>query len=667
MANRSTKIDRSLAWRPLSSPPESPELYEVYLDATEGLLQWNGSAWVPFASAPSTAGINFLAAEDRDGESPNTNWYRYNDTQTVTITNASPGVFTVASTTGYYNGMPITFSTTGALPTGLTALTTYYVTNLGVDGAGKYRVSATLGGADVNTSSAGSGTHTARPLVPTTAVGASSSLNFAITSTAGEVIRGDGSYKGAKDAAVRAGEGFAVPFTVDDGYADYPRSQVVKLAYRVTADFDYGSGTTVDPSDITAWVLDLTTSRLIPITPFTLDGSGQFVAEFQPDKGSSDFILALHVSSVNALAWDFIWDDNSIGPADVVPQATVTKPKAYTPTFTGFGTVASVNFHWHQVGSVIQINGRFTTGTVTATEARISLPNGLTVDADIFSADRQVGAWGRDAVANTERLCIANGGQTYFKFTTASNGLTALNGSSIAGSSELITVQVEMPITGWDSGALVAVQDAHRSVHLESIGHSPSGTISTTFAGSGSITFGFPSSYRDNSGSFNGTTFTVPTHGDYLIQCQVRQTGTEAVNDLLQLFVAVNGVERLSGFRRLEATVLSANECQVHGVLTLNSGDLVTFRFASTTSAVAFSGGATSDYLTITRIGAAAAVLASEKVRARYTSTSGQSIPNSTVTVINFDTKEYDSHNKVATGAAWKFTADVAGVYSVKA
>ena len=103
--------------------------------------------------------------------------------QTVTITNASPAVFTNATnTSGYYNTMPILFTTTGTLPSGLSPNTIYYVSNLNADGASKYRVSATAGGATINTGSAGSGTHTAKPAY--TALvgnGASSFLNLQTT------------------------------------------------------------------------------------------------------------------------------------------------------------------------------------------------------------------------------------------------------------------------------------------------------------------------------------------------------------------------------------------------------------------------------------------------------------------------------------------------------
>jgi hypothetical protein len=75
---------------------------------------------------------------------------------TVTITIASPGVVTWTAH-GLTDGAKVAFSTTGALPTGLTAATTYYVVN---SAANTFQVAATLGGAAINTSGTQSGVHT---------------------------------------------------------------------------------------------------------------------------------------------------------------------------------------------------------------------------------------------------------------------------------------------------------------------------------------------------------------------------------------------------------------------------------------------------------------------------------------------------------------------------
>jgi microcystin-dependent protein len=78
-------------------------------------------------------------------------------TSTVTITIASPGVVSWPSH-GLSNAWPIQFSTTGALPTGLTAGTTYYIVSATTN---TFRVATAPGGTAINTSGTQSGTQTA--------------------------------------------------------------------------------------------------------------------------------------------------------------------------------------------------------------------------------------------------------------------------------------------------------------------------------------------------------------------------------------------------------------------------------------------------------------------------------------------------------------------------
>lgn len=76
---------------------------------------------------------------------------------TVTISIATPGVVTYTAH-GLHEGQPFTLTTTGALPTGLTVGTTYYVRR--VINANTFAVSATLNGAEIATSGTQSGVHT---------------------------------------------------------------------------------------------------------------------------------------------------------------------------------------------------------------------------------------------------------------------------------------------------------------------------------------------------------------------------------------------------------------------------------------------------------------------------------------------------------------------------
>lgn len=78
-------------------------------------------------------------------------------TSTVTITIASPGVVSWTAH-GLSNGATVNILTTGALPTGLTAGTTYYVVSAA---ANTFSLSLTSGGAAINTTGSQSGVHTA--------------------------------------------------------------------------------------------------------------------------------------------------------------------------------------------------------------------------------------------------------------------------------------------------------------------------------------------------------------------------------------------------------------------------------------------------------------------------------------------------------------------------
>lgn len=79
-------------------------------------------------------------------------------TLTATVSIASPAVVTTPTNHGLSVNDPVVFSTSGALPTGITAGTVYFVT--ATPSATTFRIGATAGGADINTSGSQSGTHT---------------------------------------------------------------------------------------------------------------------------------------------------------------------------------------------------------------------------------------------------------------------------------------------------------------------------------------------------------------------------------------------------------------------------------------------------------------------------------------------------------------------------
>jgi hypothetical protein len=101
----------------------------------------------------------FAGTSDRLWLASNTNysWAPVSKVATVTISFASPGVVTKASH-GFAANDPVVFSNSGGgLPAEIVAGTTYFVKT--VLDANTFTISATAGGAAINTTSAGTGTH----------------------------------------------------------------------------------------------------------------------------------------------------------------------------------------------------------------------------------------------------------------------------------------------------------------------------------------------------------------------------------------------------------------------------------------------------------------------------------------------------------------------------
>jgi hypothetical protein len=127
--------------------------YVDFSVTTAGTIQFTFSGTVNWADLQDAGTIQSASATQVNG--------------TATITIASPGIVTSASMSGLLTGgslpanTPIQFTTTGALPTGLSTGTIYYAVNVGVQGPTTFEVAATPNGTPINTSGSQSGTHTA--------------------------------------------------------------------------------------------------------------------------------------------------------------------------------------------------------------------------------------------------------------------------------------------------------------------------------------------------------------------------------------------------------------------------------------------------------------------------------------------------------------------------
>lgn len=136
-------------------------------------------------------------------------------------------------------------------------------------------------------------------------------------------------------------------------------------------------------------------------------------------------------------------------------------PTAFTPTYSGIGTVSSSNLFYWRVGKMLHIGGTFVTGTTAASTASFTLPAGLSIDATKLPSGisaggkivRNVSGPSSSAQEYNDVMLVDTANPTLIFFGTANNAHTPASeqtGANAFGSSEteLIT-NFEVPIAGW--------------------------------------------------------------------------------------------------------------------------------------------------------------------------------------------------------------------------
>lgn len=241
----------------------------------------------------------------------------------------------------------------------------------------------------------------------------SSNVTPSRTTTGGEILDGTASLKVVKSAVNAENEGIACNAYVPLGYRD--QICTIQFAFKLL------SGSLV-AGDLKAAVYDVTNSALIPVINEELTSTGLYKMTFAMPASTAQIRFGLYFANTNATAVTFSIDDMFVGPQSVVFGPTMTDWQDYTPTFTGFGTPTNVAFKWRQVGGSIEVQGYFDTGTTTATEARISLPNNLSIKTGEVLGIR--GQAGTSTGTNNDFSVLGEGGQAYMKFAQYNIGAT---------------------------------------------------------------------------------------------------------------------------------------------------------------------------------------------------------------------------------------------------
>lgn len=148
-------------------------------------------------------------------------------------------------------------------------------------------------------------------------------------------------------------------------------------------------------------------------------------------------------------------ETNSAPTSGLLPKK-ITNWAEYTPTFTGFGTVTKVKAYWRRQGPDILIRGQCLTGTTTATEARITLPNSLT-SVSSYGATSGLGYefCGHAVTEETsgDRCVLIEPSKDYVTFGkigSSNNPTTKVQGSTLIGNSKTFMFECQIAVSGYE-------------------------------------------------------------------------------------------------------------------------------------------------------------------------------------------------------------------------
>lgn len=515
--------------------------------------------------------------------------------------------------------------------------------------------------------------------------GTSGSANVTWTRSTSTPLRSTGSFLLTKDAANRQGQGASSDFTI----AEADKAKVLNIEFEyILSSGTFVAGTSSTDSDVTVWIYDVTNSTLTQPSSYKLLSnsttiSDRFSATFQTASNSTSYRLIFHVGSTSASAYVLKIDDIKIGPSNYIFGTPITDWSTdWTPTGS-LTTNVTYTGKWRQVGdsleaeTYISFSGANTQGNVT-----VNLPPGLTADTlkvTTSGADRDIVGSTLVRDEGTDSLT----GQAWLASSTTVQATVDLTSGTYAGrrvvntntgvpivfsNTDAIFVKYSVPILGWSSSVQMSDSADTRVVaarYTTNAGQSISNATITivdfedkTFDTHGAVTTG--ASWK----------FTASSTGYFKIHAAVLLSSTTTWGDTESgdLYLYKNGVLYSIMDRKDNYTSGSSVFMQLGGsdIAYLNAGDYVDIRlYQNSGAALALYTDSNYNFVTIERISGPSAIAASESVNARYTTTAGQSVPNASLTIIDFGTKDFDSHGAVTTGASWKYTAVISGKYRV--
>lgn len=506
--------------------------------------------------------------------------------------------------------------------------------------------------------------------------GTGGSPSSTLTRNTSSPLRGVGMFTLTKSANNRQGEGASYDFTIDA--ADKATVLQISFDYQVASGFAAG-----DSSDVRMFVYDVTNAILITPAPFTIQGGNgvphKFVSTFQSASNSTSYRLIFHIATSSATAWTMDFDNVIVGPQKSAWGAPISDWVAYTPVWTN-ATTSNVSGFWRRVGDSMECLVSATLSANLGGQVSVALPTGYSVDLTKLKFPNITENLGLVTSARTNSptngngsvglKAVGGGAITEVQFIGANS--VGLWSNTIPGTwvtSDVIVARFTVPITGWGSNVLMS-NDADTRVIAAHYHGTDGATVGTSQA-----VVKFATKDLDTHGAFSTSTglYTCPVSGVYRVQAM----GGLAVNNSTVghgtgFHLWKNGAEVciLGTYQSTVNSVSVTHFVKGESLVSCNAGDTLAVYVSRDSGITSYTLATSSDvttYINIDRISGPATIATTEYIAAAYNTTAGNSVINyaGSPILVDYATKEFDTHNCVTTGASWKFTCPIAGKYRV--
>lgn len=494
---------------------------------------------------------------------------------------------------------------------------------------------------------------------------ASSAASIAIASTATNPLAG--SYSLQMVGAIAQGQGFCTDaLTIDRE----DRAKVLQgsFYYEVVSGASNANWSGTSSNTLSVYIYDVTNSRWEqPQGVYNLvQSSGQGKCTFTYQTASNTASLRVIIWCANTASGSITvnFDDFVLGPQITAAGAAISDWEDWTPsTIAGLSGYTVSLAKKRRVGSNIELNLKLTLTGASNNIIRIPVPTGITFDATKWVNGGS--AVLTNAGATTSYQAVLQNDAVNALLLVGDNNVGYWSNSTPRAmvNTDIISLNVSLPVVGWSSNSVMSADTDTRIIAFKG-----TNSAATSFTSGGTVKVATNSTTFDYSGSWSTDTFTVPVSGTYRIGARVSgSTVAGSANGYILLYAYKNGsIDTLISSRNYETTANVYRQVDGSTIIQCKAGDTLDLRINNQSgSTFSADGVAVENSIYVERLSGPATIAASETVAAKYTITGTPAASSSAP--IDFSVKNFDTHGAVTTGASWKFTAPISGVYRVSA